>query len=161
MTEQTRSFKETYVVTGEINWAVVQKPDADGTYRVEITVTPESRALATKLGLTIYTSKDGTREFLKFKRPAISKAGETVKPPKVLNTMLEPVTELIGNGSYGSVEFFPFDWTDKKTKRSGTSAYLVALQIKKLIPYTPTKKYGKFEMEGEAASETNKFSTGE
>ena len=154
------NFRETYTVTGEIYWAKVQSPDEEGTYRVEISVTDESRELAKELGLTVFTDKrDASRQYLKFKRNSIKQDGTPVKPLRVVDGNLNPLKALIANGSFGTVEFFPYDWKNPKTKQTGTSAYLVALKVSKLIEYTPPKRAGKLEADdAPIATEQNKFS---
>ena len=144
---------------GEIYWARVIKPDEEGVYSLELTLTPETKKTAIGMGLQIYTSKDGAREYIKFKRNSKSKEGLEVKPPRVVDGRLQSVTKLVGNGSTGRVEFFTYKWNNPKTKRSGTSAYLVALQITNLVEYTPNARLGKFSATDESipASETNSF----
>ena len=159
-----RQFRETIVLTGEVYWARVLKPDAEGVYSLEMTATEEIIEMAERLGLKVYTSKDGSRRFIKMKRNAVSKEGNPVKAPRIVDAQLQPQTKLIGNGSTVNAEFFVYDWVNPKTKQKGRGAYLVALQVKNLVPYEAAERLGKFttaeapEDSGEIANEGNKFS---
>lgn len=98
---------------------------------------------------------------VRFKRTTISKRGNEVPPPVVVDAKKKPWNKevLIGNGSKVKVGFSYFGW--ERNGRCGIGLDLAAVQVIDLVPYEapdPTGGFGEEEgYEVEEAQETAGF----
>lgn len=155
-------YEETYVFEGPVMWAQVYKPDQFGKFTIDMKIEPgsEQEKLAKKLGFKIERSRDDTYNFLRVWKYGAQQDG-TPNKVRIVDSKLTPMTALIGNESICKIELYPKDWKMTTSKRSGTHAKLLTVQVMKLVSFTPTKRLGKITEEDdgyEAATETNKFS---
>lgn len=159
-----KKFEETYTMTGEVMWAKVYSADQYGKFTIDLKVEEGdgNYEMAKKLGLKIQRSKEDTYDYVQFWKYAEQKDG-TPNRVRVVDSKLNDISNLIGNESICTIEFFPKAWTfgKGKTATSGVHSRLVGVQVKKLVEFIPSggKRLGKFvEEDGfEASTETNRF----
>jgi hypothetical protein len=73
--------------------------------------------------------------FLTLRSNAVSKAGDNLDPPKVVDALKKPLPRgvLVGNGSTVKVVYDPFEWTYKN--KAGVSAGLRIVQVIELVKF--------------------------
>jgi len=80
-----------------------------------------------------------------FKKKSKKRDGTDQNPVTVVNGSLEPVdTSIIGNGSIGNVRVYQYDYN--VGGKEGVATMLMAVQITKLLEYTPKPREDDFEM---------------
>jgi hypothetical protein len=126
-----------------VAWARVIRPGkayeetAPPEWTVNMYVTPEDADLLQAHGCTPATDKEG-HEYYRAKRKTVTKAGQAMKPPVVVDKRKAPFTEEIGNGSICNIVVTPFPWT--KGKKSGVTLFLQVVQVLDhvTVGYDPT-----------------------
>ncbi len=125
-------------------------PDAMYDYwGLEFIPDKESEALLTKEGVEFSSHKNGdpvshegydNRPVLKVKKKTKNKNGEDLQPPRVVDSLGNPVGSdvLIGNGStvilYGNIKEYTMN------KNTGIKFYLNTVQVTELVEYSPIDK---------------------
>jgi hypothetical protein len=111
------------------------KPDL---WSVNLYLTDEDRDALMARGINPKEDRDGN-DYWVTDRSTISKKGNEVKPPTIVNANKAPWNgEDIGNGSVCNVAVTLFPWV--KAKKSGIKLYLNAIQVVNHVPYTPGGK---------------------
>jgi hypothetical protein len=95
-------------------------------WSVNMYVTPEDRDLLMAHGVNPKEDKAGEEYFLA-KRKTVTKTGEPMKPPTVVDGRKNPVTDDVGNGSVCNIVVTPFPW--EKAKKKGVTLFLNAVQV--------------------------------
>ena len=130
------------VVKGKVSWCHVQQPDQYDKYSVCVGIPKELAKEFTDKGVGGIRFEKGTKKPQKdedgnivwqFKTNAIDKEGNKKKPIPVVDARKNPFKDLIGNGSVCKVQYNINDW--KFGGKTGTSAYLNAVQVLELVPY--------------------------
>lgn len=124
-------------IKGTLSWAFINTPDTkfdtNGVWRISVAMADTEAAKLKAAGLKPKRNDDGVFEY-KFKRSVKKKKGEGNNTrPVVVDSNLNPLTDLIGNGSEGYVQFAPYTW--KNSFGTGTGADLQGIQVTKLVPY--------------------------
>lgn len=132
------------IVNGKAFWSKVYEVDrmypkdkTGGTWSIELVVDEHNFTTIEKEGLShlINVKPDGTKS-IKFKRNELKKAdGKPNTPPKVIDAHKNPMTDLIGNGSFVNISFTTY--TGYKSKTYPT---LQAVQVVTLVPYKKSVK---------------------
>lgn len=125
----------------EFYWAKLGKPVSPfGTEQWEMQVRTTDASTKAELeaaGISIkeLTLDDGSVVFTgSVKRKTEDRKGNRMDPPRVVDGSRQPVDgDKIGNGSFGNIILFSYDYEIKG--RSGTAAMLTAVQVTKLVKY--------------------------
>lgn len=144
---------------GKVKWAKVLKPSPkfdseDLEYTLDVEV---SDATLEELYTTHQMSRrslakedpDTGEKYVTFRRPAKSKAGNELGGPLVVGKNLEPLTDMIGNGSKCKVKLDLIPYSNKFG--SGNSVRLNAVQVLEHVHYEPTTS----RLDGFEASEAD------
>ncbi len=132
------------VVTGIAQWASLSKPnDMSGKFQIDVcNLSDEGVAQLEKQGVTnvhLETKRDDDYEprghYITMRSNAVSKAGDNLDPPKVVDAKKQPLPRgvLVGNGSLVKVVYDPFEWTFKQ--KTGVSAGLRIVQVIELVKF--------------------------
>ena len=132
------------VVKGIAQWASLSKPnDMSGKFQIDVCNLSEAdvKQLEGQGVSNIHeeTIRDDDYEprghYLTMRSNAVSKAGENLDPPKVVDAKKQPLPRgvLVGNGSVVNVVYDPFEWTYKK--KAGVSAGLRIVQVLELVKF--------------------------
>ena len=126
----------------KVNWASVQEPNRSAEYGDKWEVEAEiSSAQATEFvskGFKTFKKKDKNGNFLdqdtiriKRKTTGTLRKGGTFnkEQPKVVDSVKQPFTDLIGNGSVCNIAYNIYD------HNFGTSMDLAGVQVLELVPY--------------------------
>ena len=126
----------------KVNWASVQKPNISAEYgdkwEVEAELTPAQAAEFTSQGFKTAKKKDKTGKFLdqdiiriKRKTTGTLRAGGTFNKdqPRVVDSVKQPFTDLIGNGSVCNIAYGIYE------HNFGKSLDLAGVQVLELVPY--------------------------
>lgn len=136
------------VIEGKAMWASVLAPNTtfEPMYQIDLVIEDDQVKEAEKQGLKVKKTDDGN--VVRFRRKQFRKDGQENRPPVVVDARKQPVTELIGNGSYVKVQFNVYEWSNKFG--SGTGADLQGVQVIDLVPFTG-QDGGEFEVEDDGS----------
>ena len=150
------------VISGTAYWAKVHQPHYDqyneqGIFSIDVTVDAKTKKQLQDLGLSprIKTKDDERGEFITIKRKYTRRDGTKNSAPRVVDSKRAPVSPdiLIGNGSLVNVAFDTYDYDMKGNK--GVGASLKAVQVTKLVEYSPSENLDEFSEESGYQAPTN------
>jgi len=150
------------VISGTAYWAKVHQPHYDqynekGIFSIDVTVDAKTKKQLQDLGLgpRIKTKDDERGEFITIKRKYTRRDGTKNSAPRVVDSKRAPVSPdiLIGNGSLVNVAFDTYDYDMKGNK--GVGASLKAVQVTKLVEYSPSENLDEFSEESGYQAPTN------
>ena len=156
------------VISGTAYWAKVHQPHFDqyneqGIFSIDVTVDAKTKKQLQDLGLgpRIKTKGDERGEFITIKRKYTRKDGTKNLAPRVVDSKRTPISSdiLIGNGSLVNVAFDTYDYNVGGNK--GVGASLTAVQVVKLVQYSPSENLDEFEEESGYQAPTNGASKNE
>tara|TARA_Y100000287_G_C14216721_1_gene353844 strand:- start:201 stop:701 length:501 start_codon:yes stop_codon:yes gene_type:complete len=156
------------VISGTAYWAKVHQPHFDqyneqGIFSIDVTVDAKTKKQLQDLGLgpRIKTKDDERGEFITIKRKYTRKDGTKNSAPRVVDSKKTPISpdDLIGNGSKVNVAFDTYDYNVKGNQGVGSS--LKAVQVIKLIEYSPSENLDEFSEESGYQAKTNGASKNE
>ena len=119
----------------KVNWAIVQKTDSDGNWRIDAYPSKKDLAILKKKGVNIKTDDDGV-EYISCKRKSQSNAGKDISPPFVVDASNQVYKGLIGNGSTCNISMSFYEW--EYMKKTGVSCWLEAVQVLDLVEFNPS-----------------------
>ena len=140
-----------YQLTGLAKWASILKPkktfDGDGEeYSIDVAITAKDEKALREMGMSAKTKvkvdADTGLNYLTFRRPTVAKSGAEMLPLVVVGRNLEPVTDLIGNGSEVAVKLSLIPYDNKFGK--GAKIYLNAVQVIQHVSYESKATAGGF-----------------
>jgi len=149
MTQATNNDQTTVIIKNlELNWVKLDKPVDNYSgdkliYDIQVAV-PEARQDELE-AIRKVRIKDG-KATINLSKNAFLKDGEPAAKVRVVDANKQPIDpRTIGNGSIGNVMLLqrPYEIKHPKTgkvTKSGITSMLVAVQVTKLIKYTPTAK---------------------
>ena len=150
------------VISGTAYWAKVHQPHYDqyneqGIFSIDVTVDAKTKKQLQDLGLgpRIKTKDDERGEFITIKRKYTRKDGTKNSSPRVVDSKKTPISPdvLIGNGSLVNVAFDTYDYNVGGNKGVGSS--LKAVQVTKLVEYSPSENLDEFGEESGYQAPTN------
>ena len=150
------------VISGTAYWAKVHQPHYDqyneqGIFSIDVTVDAKTKKQLQDLGLSprIKTKDDERGEFITIKRKYTRKDGTKNSSPRVVDSKKTPISPdvLIGNGSLVNVAFDTYDYNVGGNKGVGSS--LKAVQVTKLVEYSPSENLDEFDEESGYQAPTN------
>ena len=156
------------VISGTAYWAKVHQPHYDqynekGIFSIDVTVDAKTKKQLQDLGLgpRIKTKDDERGEFITIKRKYTRKDGTKNSAPRVVDSKKTPISpdDLIGNGSKVNVAFDTYDYNVGGNQGVGSS--LKAVQVIKLIEYSPSENLDEFSEESGYQAKTNGASKNE
>ena len=156
------------VISGTAYWAKVHQPHFDqyneqGIFSIDVTVDAKTKKQLQDLGLgpRIKTKDDERGEFITIKRKYTRKDGTKNSAPRVVDSKKTPISpdDLIGNGSKVNVAFDTYDYNVGGNQGVGSS--LKAVQVIKLIEYSPSENLDEFSEESGYQAKTNGASKNE
>ena len=131
-------------ISGTAYWVRVHQPHFDqfnrqGIFTIDVTVDAKTKKQLQDLGLgpRIKNKGDERNDFITIERKYTLKDGTKNSAPRVVDSKRTPISSdiLIGNGSLVNVAFDTYDYNVGGNKVVGAS--LTAVQVVKLIPYSP------------------------
>ena len=155
-------------ISGTAYWAKVHQPHYDqyneqGIFSIDVTVDAKTKKQLQDLGLgpRIKNKGDERNDFITIKRKYTRKDGTKNSAPRVVDSKRTPVSPdiLIGNGSLVNVAFDTYDYDIKGNKGVGSS--LKAVQVTKLVEYSPSENLDEFSEESGYQAKTNGASKNE
>ena len=155
-------------ISGTAYWAKVHQPHYDqynekGIFSIDVTVDAKTKKQLQDLGLgpRIKNKGDERNDFITIKRKYTRKDGTKNSAPRVVDSKRTPVSPdiLIGNGSLVNVAFDTYDYDIKGNKGVGSS--LKAVQVTKLVEYSPSENLDEFSEESGYQTPTNGASKNE
>ena len=156
------------VISGTAYWAKVHQPHFDqyneqGIFSIDVTVDAKTKKQLQDLGLgpRIKNKGDERNDFVTIKRKYTRKDGTKNSAPRVVDSKKTPISpdDLIGNGSKVNVAFDTYDYNVKGNQGVGSS--LKAVQVIKLIEYSPSENLDEFSEESGYQAKTNGASKNE
>ena len=156
------------VISGTAYWAKVHQPHFDqyneqGIFSIDVTVDAKTKKQLQDLGLgpRIKNKGDERNDFVTIKRKYTRKDGTKNSAPRVVDSKKTPISpdDLIGNGSKVNVAFDTYDYNVKGNQ--GVCASLKAVQVIKLIEYSPSENLDEFSEESGYQAKTNGASKNE
>ena len=150
------------VISGTAYWAKVHQPHYDqynekGIFSIDVTVDAKTKKQLQDLGLSprIKNKDDERGEFITIKRKYTRKDGTKNSSPRVVDSKKTPISPdvLIGNGSLVNVAFDTYDYNVGGNK--GVGASLKAVQVTKLVQYSPSENLDEFAEESGYQAPTN------
>ena len=156
------------VISGTAYWAKVHQPHFDqyneqGIFSIDVTVDAKTKKQLQDLGLgpRIKNKGDERNDFVTIKRKYTRKDGTKNSAPRVVDSKKTPVSPdvLIGNGSKVNVAFDTYDYNVGGNQGVGSS--LKAVQVIKLIEYSPSENLDEFSEESGYQAKTNGASKNE
>lgn len=132
-------------VTGELKWARTKEAETDPwgntAWKVTVFLDKGSESIETVMDMqsqgiknTLKKDHDTGQYFINFKRTAVDKKGKINTPPKVVDKDGNPLNDLIGNGSKGTVKL-ELRTFKLKTGGNGAAATLDTIKVDELVPY--------------------------
>ncbi len=133
------------VVKGIAQWASLSKPnDMSGKFQIDVcNLSDADVAQLEKQGVTNVHFEESSKDevydprghYITMRSNAVSKAGDNLDPPKVVDAKKQPLPRgvLVGNGSVVNVVYDPFEWTFKQ--KTGVSAGLRIVQVLELVKF--------------------------
>lgn len=132
------------VVRGTAQWASLSKPnDMSGKYQIDVCNMSEADVKQLEgQGVTNIRHEEKRDDdyeprghFITMRSNAVSKNGDILDPPKVVDAKKNPLPKgtLVGNGSEVKVVYDPFEWSFKG--KTGVSAGLRIVQVITLEAY--------------------------
>lgn len=130
-------------VKGLANWCYLTALDTkfDPCWRVELHVTKEEAEKLKAVGIkpTLLDTDSDYKYSVNIKRHETrKKTGGKNQAPRVVDSSLQPFTEIIGNGSEVVVQYGPYNWEFKGKK--GVSMDLQAVQVLNLVKYVASNE---------------------
>ena len=156
------------VISGTAYWAKVHQPHFDqyneqGIFSIDVTVDAKTKKQLQDLGLgpRIKNKGDERNDFITIKRKYTRKDGTKNSEPRVVDSKKTPISpdDLIGNGSKVNVAFDTYDYNVGGNQGVGSS--LKAVQVIKLIEYSPSENLDEFSEESGYQAKTNGASKNE
>lgn len=156
------------VISGTAYWAKVHQPHFDqyneqGIFSIDVTVDAKTKKQLQDLGLgpRIKNKGDERNDFITIKRKYTRKDGTKNSAPRVVDSKKTPISpdDLIGNGSKVNVAFDTYDYNVGGNQGVGSS--LKAVQVIKLIEYSPSESLDEFSEESGYQAKTNGASKNE
>ena len=156
------------VISGTAYWAKVHQPHFDqyneqGIFSIDVTVDAKTKKQLQDLGLgpRIKNKGDERNDFVTIKRKYTRKDGTKNSAPRVVDSKKTPISpdDLIGNGSKVNVAFDTYDYNVGGNQGVGSS--LKAVQVIKLIEYSPSESLDEFSEESGYQAKTNGASKNE
>ena len=156
------------VISGTAYWAKVHQPHFDqyneqGIFSIDVTVDAKTKKQLQDLGLgpRIKNKGDERNDFITIKRKYTRKDGKKTSAPRVVDSKKTPISpdDLIGNGSKVNVAFDTYDYNVGGNQGVGSS--LKAVQVIKLIEYSPSENLDEFSEESGYQAKTNGASKNE
>ena len=156
------------VISGTAYWAKVHQPHFDqyneqGIFSIDVTVDAKTKKQLQDLGLgpRIKNKGDERNDFITIKRKYTRKDGTKNSAPRVVDSKKTPISpdDLIGNGSKVNVAFDTYDYNVGGNQGVGSS--LKAVQVIKLIEYSPSENLDEFSEESGYQTKTNGASKNE
>ena len=156
------------VISGTAYWAKVHQPHFDqyneqGIFSIDVTVDAKTKKQLQDLGLgpRIKNKGDERYDFITIKRKYTRKDGTKNSAPRVVDSKKTPISpdDLIGNGSKVNVAFDTYDYNVGGNQGVGSS--LKAVQVIKLIEYSPSENLDEFSEESGYQAKTNGASKNE
>ena len=156
------------VISGTAYWAKVHQPHFDqynelGIFSIDVTVDAKTKKQLQDLGLgpRIKNKGDERNDFITIKRKYTRKDGTKNSAPRVVDSKKTPISpdDLIGNGSKVNVAFDTYDYNVGGNQGVGSS--LKAVQVIKLIEYSPSENLDEFSEESGYQAKTNGASKNE
>ena len=155
-------------ISGTAYWAKVHQPHFDqyneqGIFSIDVTVDAKTKKQLQDLGLgpRIKNKGDERNDFITIKRKYTRKDGTKNSAPRVVDSKKTPISpdDLIGNGSKVNVAFDTYDYNVGGNQGVGSS--LKAVQVIKLIEYSPSENLDEFSEESGYQAKTNGASKNE
>ena len=155
-------------ISGTAYWAKVHQPHFDqyneqGIFSIDVTVDAKTKKQLQALGLgpRIKNKGDERNDFITIKRKYTRKDGTKNSAPRVVDSKKTPISpdDLIGNGSKVNVAFDTYDYNVGGNQGVGSS--LKAVQVIKLIEYSPSENLDEFSEESGYQAKTNGASKNE
>ena len=156
------------VISGTAYWAKVHQPHFDqyneqGIFSIDVTVDAKTKKQLQDLGLgpRIKNKGDERNDFVTIKRKYTRKDGTKNSAPRVVDSKKTPISPdvLIGNGSKVNVAFDTYDYNVGGNQGVGSS--LKAVQVTKLVEYSPSENLDEFSEESGYQTPTNGASKNE
>ena len=156
------------VISGTAYWAKVHQPHFDqyneqGIFSIDVTVDAKTKKQLQDLGLGPRIKNKGAErnDFITIKRKYTRKDGTKNSAPRVVDSKKTPISpdDLIGNGSKVNVAFDTYDYNVGGNQGVGSS--LKAVQVIKLIEYSPSENLDEFSEESGYQAKTNGASKNE
>ena len=156
------------VISGTAYWAKVHQTHFDqyneqGIFSIDVTVDAKTKKQLQDLGLgpRIKNKGDERNDFITIKRKYTRKDGTKNSAPRVVDSKKTPISpdDLIGNGSKVNVAFDTYDYNVGGNQGVGSS--LKAVQVIKLIEYSPSENLDEFSEESGYQAKTNGASKNE
>ena len=152
MMEKARNFKLENVT---LNWCRLNTPvNPFGTeqYEAQVVVSKEQAATLAKEHFNV-KEKDGVFS-ISLKRKAKKADGSDNGKVRVVDSNLQPITDMIGNGSKGNVIVFQYPYT--YAGRTGIGNSLTAIQVTDMIKFEsdPAAEFNAIGSEEEPKVET-------
>ena len=156
------------VISGTAYWAKVHQPHFDqyneqGIFSIDVTVDAKTKKQLQDLGLgpRIKNKGDERNDFITIKRKYTRKDGTKNSAPRVVDSKKTPISpdDLIGNGSKVNVAFDTYDYNVGGNQGGGSS--LKAVQVIKLIEYSPSENLDEFSEESGYQAKTTGASKNE
>lgn len=150
------------VISGTAYWAKVHQPHFDqyneqGIFSIDVTVDAKTKKQLQDLGLgpRIKNKGDERNDFVTIKRKYTRKDGTKNSAPRVVDSKKTPISPdvLIGNGSKVNVAFDTYDYNVGGNQGVGSS--LKAVQVTKLVEYSPSENLDEFGEESGYQAPTN------
>ena len=150
------------VISGTAYWAKVHQPHYDqyneqGIFSIDVTVDTKTKKQLQDLGLgpRIKNKGDERNDFVTIKRKYTRKDGTKNSAPRVVDSKKTPISPdvLIGNGSQINVAFDTYDYNVGGNQGVGSS--LKAVQVTKLVEYSPSENLDEFGEESGYQAPTN------
>lgn len=128
-----------YVIKGKAFWSKVYEHNAqDGKYSLDLSIDDKTAKFLTDLGLKVKTTNlkgevDERGTHVTFSKYMTDFDGNKVDL-KVMDSQMNPMTELIGNGSEVNIEFYPRKY-GPKSRAQGKWGQLEGVQVLELVEY--------------------------
>lgn len=138
-----------------VNRSTVSEKNPHGHFTIEIALDKEQSETLQELGLKparrgaehdhvpVRHELAGDLDVFRFKRNKVIKDGTDIGTPPVFDSQLNPVPDLIGNGTTGILDINVYPYTFKGKK--GHAGGFKGLQILDLIPYARKPMFEKTE----------------
>ena len=155
-------------ISGTAYWAKVHQPHFDqyneqGIFSIDVTVDAKTKKQLQALGLGPRNKNKGDErnDFITIKRKYTRKDGTKNLAPRVVDSKRTPISSdiLIGNGSLVNVAFDTYDYNVGGNQ--GVGASLTAVQVTKLVEYSPSENLDEFSEESGYQAKTNGASKNE
>lgn len=126
------------IIQGTAYWASITQPNTkfEPTWCIDVAnLDAKAKKILKADGLAdkIKNLGDDRGDFIKITQKVEKRNGDIFEPPKVVDGMKRPFTDLVGNGSKVAVKYLVREW--EYAGKSGTTADLKAVQVLEHIAY--------------------------